>query len=91
MEEVKLIPDRPVFDRRDYFIKLSNPPRNMKGASISVDHVETLGHDTLVSLVTIVYVNEFGHRFPDGVIVVVLKIIKGEMKIFRCIDSYPEA
>ncbi|GAB6039170.1 hypothetical protein JCM15519_37290 [Fundidesulfovibrio butyratiphilus] len=64
---------------------------DMNGVSILVAPVETLGPDTLATVVTIVHVDKVGHRYPDGVIVVVLKKIKGKLRIFKCIDAYPEA
>lgn len=91
VEGIKIIPGRPGYDGTDYFIKLSDTPVDMKGVSILVNQVETIGHDTFVATVVIVHIDETGHRFPDGVVVVVLKRIKGELKIFKCIDSYPEA
>jgi len=91
LEEIKIVPGRPGFDGTDYFLKLSDTPVDMNGVSIVVSPVETLGPDTLVAVVTIVYIDKFGHRFPDGVIVVVLKNIEGKLKIFKCIDAYPEA
>lgn len=91
LEEIKIIPDRPGRDRTDYFLKLSSGPVDMNGVSILVNQVETLGTDTLVAAVTIVHIDKAGHRFPDGLIVVILKVIEGEFKIFKCIDVYPEA
>lgn len=91
LDGIRIIPERPGFDGRDYFLKLSDTPVDMNGVSIVVSPVETLGPDTLVAVVTIVYIDKFGHRFPDGVIVVVLKNIEGKLKIFKCIDAYPEA
>ena len=90
-EEIKIIPDRPGFDGTDYFLKLSDTPVDMNGVSVLVNPVESIGPDTLVAKVTIVYIDKFGHRFPDGIIVVVLKKIEGKLKIFKCIDAYPEA
>lgn len=91
VEKIKKIPKLPGFDGTDYFLKLSDPPLDMKGVTILVDPVETIGSDTLASIVTIVYIDEDGHRYPDGIIIVVLKIIDGKLKIFKCIDAYPEA
>jgi len=91
VEELKKRPSGSGHDGTDYFIKLSDTPVNMNGVSILVNQVEDIIPNTLVASVTIVHIDESGHRFPDGVIVVVLKKIKGELKIFKCIDSYPEA
>ncbi|GAB6037606.1 hypothetical protein JCM15519_21650 [Fundidesulfovibrio butyratiphilus] len=91
VEELKKRPVNSGCDRTDYFIKLDDTPVDMKGVRILVDQVEDIGPDTLVATVTIVQVDKVGHRFPDGVIIVVLKKIKGELKIFKCIDAYPEA
>lgn len=91
VEKVKKRPQNPGYDRTDYFLKLSDTPVDMNGVSILVAPVETLGPDTLATVVTIVHVDKDGHHFPDGVIVVVLKKIEGKLKIFKCIDTYPEA
>jgi len=91
LEGIKIIPDRSGYDRTDYFLKLSDAPRNMSGVSIVINPVESIGPDTLVAIVTIVSVDKSKHNFPDTVIVVVLKKIKGKLKIFKCIDTYPEA
>ncbi len=91
LEGINMIPDRSGYDRTDYFLKLSYGPSDMKGVSILINQVETISHNTFASIVTIVYVDRFGHRFPDGVIVVILKSIEGNLKIFKCIDAYPEA
>ncbi|MGD9662816.1 MAG: hypothetical protein AB7U63_16265 [Porticoccaceae bacterium] len=91
IEEIKKISVIPGYDRIDYFIKLSNFPSNMNGVSILVNPVKSIGPDTLVTIVTIVYIDKFGHHFPDGVIVVIVKKIEGKLKIFKCIDTYPEA
>jgi len=91
IEEIQLIPDRTGYDRTDYFIKFSDGPRDMNGVSISIDQVEALDPDTVASIVTIVYINRFGGRHPDRVIVVIVKKIEGNLKIFKCIDTFPEA
>lgn len=91
VEEIKKISDMPGHDRTDYFIKLSNTPSDMNGVSILVHQVETIGPDTLVATVTIVHTAKDGYRFPDGVVIVILKQTDGHLKIFKCIDAYPEA
>lgn len=91
VEEIKIKPERPGYDGTDYFIKLSDTPPDMKGVSIVVSSVENISADTIVALVTIVTVSEDGHRFPDGVVVVVMKHAEGALKILKCIDIYPEA
>lgn len=88
--EIKKRPENPGCDRTDYFIKLSDTPGDMNGVNILVNQVETIGPDTLVTTVNIVSVDKTRHSFPDRV-VVVLKKIEGKFKIFKCIDSYPEA
>lgn len=91
VEELKKRPSGSGYDGTDYFLKINDTPTDMNGVSILVNKTEALGPDTFVSTVTIVYVDKFGHRLPDGLIVVVLKKIQGKLKIFKCSDSYPEA
>lgn len=77
-------------DRRDYFLKLGDPPLSMEGVTIDVGKVTDMGAGTFVAPVIIV------STFPDkyqlhNPVVVILKKIDGALKIIKCVDSYPEA
>lgn len=77
----------PGFDR-DYFLKTTNPPRNMSGVSILVNQAECVGTDLIVVVV------EFKvqqRKFDLNKVVVVLKKTKFNTKIVKCIDVLPEA
>ena len=77
-------------DRRDYFLRLSNGPLSMDGVSFTVKSSSELGYRTFILLVTIIE-KKHGQTVKNDPVVVVVRKTDGQLKIVKCIDTYPEA
>lgn len=90
VEHVKNTPYTYGSDRRDYFLKIYDPPLSMNGVIITVGQVTDMGGGTFVALVTIITDSLSKERTHDDV-VMILRKTNGALKIIKCVDVYPEA
>ena len=77
-------------DQLDYVTKRYASPLSMSGVTISVGKVTQMDTKTFVAPVTIIETSSSGYIGYIHV-VVVLREKDGALKIFKCIDIYPEA
>ncbi len=79
-------------DKRDYFLKLSDPPLNMTGVEIRVGDPASVGSGFLVAVVEIIstYVNGPDELSASNHTVVLLKQSGDGLKIMKCLDIHPE-